>query len=58
MLCRRFTGTADQKSGKDVMSTCLAGSIKRGENQQEDERLGKELLHDEKISRNMILWFR
>ncbi|AIW38554.1 isochorismate synthase MenF [Bacillus velezensis] len=37
-----------KKSGKDVMSTCLAGSIKRGENQQEDERLGKELLHDEK----------
>lgn len=30
------------------MSTCLAGSIKRGENQQEDDRLGKELLHDEK----------
>lgn len=47
-----------KKSGKDVMSTCLAGSIKRGENQQEDDRLGKELLHDEKISRNMILWFR
>lgn len=40
------------------MSTCLAGSIKRGENQQEDDRLGKELLHDEKISRNMILWLR
>lgn len=37
-----------KKTGKSVMSSCLAGSIKRGEDEQEDERLGRELLHDEK----------
>ncbi|WP_261130645.1 isochorismate synthase MenF [Bacillus sp. Marseille-Q3570] len=31
-----------------LLSTCLAGSIKRGSHHEEDERLGKELLSDDK----------
>jgi menaquinone-specific isochorismate synthase len=37
-----------KKQGNDVFSTCLAGSIKRGKNDSEDEILGKTLLNDEK----------
>jgi menaquinone-specific isochorismate synthase len=47
-----FTGASPErlvkKSGEDVYSTCLAGSIKRGRNEAEDECLGKELLTDHK----------
>ncbi|MED2930573.1 isochorismate synthase, partial [Bacillus swezeyi] len=37
--------------------TCLAGSIKRGENEQEDRMLGLELLNDEKnlIEHNIVV---
>ncbi|WP_064092739.1 isochorismate synthase [Rossellomorea aquimaris] len=37
-----------KKMGKEILSTCLAGSISRGHNLLEDEKLGEELLHDEK----------
>ncbi|KKB33146.1 isochorismate synthase [Bacillus thermotolerans] len=37
-----------RKRGEKVLSTCLAGSIKRSKNPEEDEALGKELLNDEK----------
>ncbi|WP_285768976.1 isochorismate synthase [Peribacillus sp. SI8-4] len=37
-----------KKQGNDVFSTCLAGSIGRGKDEQEDVSLGNELLHDEK----------
>lgn len=37
-----------KKTGNEMMSTCLAGSIARGKDEQEDERLGQELLHDQK----------
>ncbi|KJD52239.1 isochorismate synthase, partial [Bacillus amyloliquefaciens] len=37
-----------KKDGDNVLSTCLAGSIKRGESEQEDRMLGLELLNDEK----------
>jgi menaquinone-specific isochorismate synthase len=37
-----------KKTGKEMFSTCLAGSIARGRDRQEDERLGSELLHDRK----------
>jgi menaquinone-specific isochorismate synthase len=37
-----------KKKGKDVFSTCLAGSIPRGKTEEEDEVLGEQLLHDQK----------
>ncbi|MEC1352539.1 isochorismate synthase [Bacillus sonorensis] len=37
-----------KKDGNKVLSTCLAGSIKRGRTEQEDRMLGLELLNDEK----------
>lgn len=37
-----------KKEGNEVLSTCLAGSIARGKSEDEDERLGQELLHDPK----------
>ncbi len=37
-----------KKTGSTLLSTCLAGSIGRGENQVEDEELGKVLLSDPK----------
>ncbi|WP_044340361.1 isochorismate synthase [Rossellomorea aquimaris] len=37
-----------KKSGEEILSTCLAGSIARGETLESDEKLGEELLEDEK----------
>jgi menaquinone-specific isochorismate synthase len=37
-----------KKQGKNLFSTCLAGSIKRGKTAEEDESLGEILLTDEK----------
>lgn len=37
-----------KKTGDEMLSTCLAGSIKRGETPTEDERLGNWLLLDSK----------
>jgi len=37
-----------KRVGDEVLSTCLAGSIKRGETTQEDDRLGQLLLNDQK----------
>ncbi len=37
-----------KKEGKQVFSACLAGSTKRGSDVHSDERLGMELLNDEK----------
>lgn len=37
-----------RKMHHEVLSTCLAGSIKRGLTMEEDESLGKELLNDRK----------
>ncbi len=37
-----------KKTGDEMLSTCLAGSIKRGETPAEDERLGNWLLQDSK----------
>lgn len=37
-----------KKQGKDVFSTCLAGSIKRGNTEEEDNILGQTLLNDQK----------
>ncbi|MDQ0273836.1 isochorismate synthase [Cytobacillus purgationiresistens] len=37
-----------KKQGKNLFTTCLAGSIKRGQNQADDDVLGQELLTDEK----------
>ena len=37
-----------KKQGHEVFSTCLAGSMARGKTEEEDARLGDELLHDEK----------
>lgn len=37
-----------KKENKRLLSTCLAGSIKRGTNKLEDTKLGTALLHDEK----------
>jgi menaquinone-specific isochorismate synthase len=37
-----------KKQGNEVFSTCLAGSMGRGKDEQEDVCLGEELLHDEK----------
>ncbi|MCY7756843.1 isochorismate synthase MenF [Bacillus inaquosorum] len=37
-----------KRDGSTVMSSCLAGSIKRGADEEEDRRIGLELLNDEK----------
>jgi menaquinone-specific isochorismate synthase len=37
-----------KKTGNEILSTCLAGSIGRGKSMEEDEELGKLLLHDHK----------
>ncbi len=37
-----------KKTGEEVLSTCLAGSIARGQSIEEDEMLGAALLKDEK----------
>jgi menaquinone-specific isochorismate synthase len=37
-----------KKTGNKVLSTCLAGSIPRGENERKDQLLGEKLLADEK----------
>jgi len=37
-----------KKRYNEVLSTCLAGSIKRGKTDQEDHDLGQQLLHDDK----------
>ncbi len=37
-----------KKSGNDLFTTCLAGSIKRGKTAEEDKRLEQELLSDQK----------
>ncbi|WP_175640691.1 isochorismate synthase [Metabacillus schmidteae] len=37
-----------KKKENEVLSTCLAGSIKRGRTEQEDQVLGQQLLHDDK----------
>ncbi|WP_166805834.1 isochorismate synthase MenF [Jeotgalibacillus sp. R-1-5s-1] len=37
-----------KKEGNEVLSTCLAGSIVRGKTIEEDEKLGQELLNDQK----------
>ncbi len=37
-----------KKSGNEIFSTCLAGSISRGETEQEDRLLGEKLLNDQK----------
>jgi menaquinone-specific isochorismate synthase len=37
-----------KKDGEEILSTCLAGSIARGKDLEEDEQLGRELLEDEK----------
>jgi menaquinone-specific isochorismate synthase len=37
-----------RKSGENILSTCLAGSIARGSSLEEDEKLGLSLLSDQK----------
>ncbi|TYR72843.1 isochorismate synthase [Rossellomorea vietnamensis] len=37
-----------KKAGEDILSTCLAGSIARGGNPEEDYKLGESLLQDDK----------
>ncbi|WP_226673651.1 isochorismate synthase MenF [Rossellomorea aquimaris] len=37
-----------KKTGEEILSTCLAGSIGRGDTLESDEKLGEELLNDEK----------
>jgi menaquinone-specific isochorismate synthase len=37
-----------KKQGNEIFSTCLAGSISRGETEQEDRLLGEKLLTDQK----------
>lgn len=37
-----------KRENTEVFSTCLAGSIPRGKTKEEDERLGRDLLHDQK----------
>lgn len=37
-----------RKRDERALSTCLAGSIKRGQTEEEDQNLGNELLNDEK----------
>src|SRR5699024_9015978 len=34
--------------GEEMLSTCLAGTAPRGRTKEEDERIGSELLHDDK----------
>lgn len=47
-----YTGASPErlvkKSGNDILSTCLAGSIKRDKDEKIDDALGKALLMDEK----------
>ncbi|MCB6745978.1 chorismate-binding protein, partial [Anaerostipes hadrus] len=45
---RGFAGKVGKKTGRHILSTCLAGSIKRGRNEAEDLELGKALLSDQK----------
>lgn len=49
---KTFVGASPERlikrDGSTVMSSCLAGSIKRGTNEEEDRRIGLELLNDEK----------
>lgn len=49
---KTFVGASPERlikrDGNTVMSTCLAGSIKRGSDEEEDRRIGLELLNDEK----------
>jgi menaquinone-specific isochorismate synthase len=46
-----------KKEEKHVLSTCLAGSIKRGKTKHEDKQLGNQLLHDDKnlIEHNIVV---
>jgi len=46
-----------KRKGDEYYSTCLAGSIKRGRNQMEDEMLGRELLNDKKnrFEQNLVV---
>lgn len=37
-----------QKKGRDVLSTCLAGSTGRGRDREADDKLGRDLLQDRK----------
>jgi menaquinone-specific isochorismate synthase len=37
-----------KKEENEVLSTCLAGSIKRGKTSHEDQQFGEQLLHDDK----------
>lgn len=37
-----------KKQGNEIFSTCLAGTISRGETAEEDKYLGETLLHDQK----------
>ncbi|MFI8686124.1 isochorismate synthase MenF [Rossellomorea sp. NPDC077527] len=37
-----------KKTGEEILSTCLAGSIARGDTLESDEKLGEALLEDEK----------
>ncbi|MFD3203756.1 isochorismate synthase MenF, partial [Bacillus sp. LR_5] len=49
---KTFVGASPERlikrDGGTVMSSCLAGSIKRGVNEEDDRRIGLELLNDEK----------
>ncbi|WP_050632157.1 isochorismate synthase [Bacillus andreraoultii] len=49
---RCFLGATPERlikiTNNEVLSTCLAGSAPRGENNEHDEKLGAELLNDEK----------
>jgi menaquinone-specific isochorismate synthase len=46
-----------KKEENQVLSTCLAGSIKRGKTKNEDTLLGNQLLHDDKnlIEHNIVV---
>lgn len=49
---RTFLGATPERlvavEGRDVCTMCLAGSIRRGESPEEDQRLGEQLLSDPK----------
>ncbi|NEU02834.1 isochorismate synthase, partial [Escherichia coli] len=49
---KTFVGASPERlikrDGGAVMSSCLAGSIKRGVNEEDDRRIGLGLLNDEK----------